>query len=124
MSMIIILRIVHRRGQPDPGQLGANQANFGTAGEQDGDTPLYAGTELVQHGADEHPAGGPADDGNDRHPAVPDSGGRAGLSNVAENARVRVRLPGGLGRHQPPGSAGGGQGGLVSGTDQEAGTGK
>ena len=39
-------------------------------------------------------------------------------------ARVRVRRPGDLGRHQPPGPAGGGQGGVVQGADQKAGPGE
>ena len=87
----------HRRGQPGPGQLCAHPADPGTAGEQDGHPALYAGAQLVQHRADEQPAGRPPDYGDDRHPESADAGGGEDLPAVAENARVQLRRGGGVG---------------------------
>ena len=64
----------HWRRQSDSGQLRAHPADPGAVGEQDGHPALYAGAELVQHRADEYTAGRSADHGDDRHPAVTDSG--------------------------------------------------
>ena len=89
-----------------------------------GHPALYAGAELELHGADELPAGGPADHGDHRHPPDADADGGADLPAVAADARIRLRLPGGLGRHQSPGSGGGGPGGALPPAGQEAAAGE
>ena len=109
----------HRRGESRSGFGGAGAPDFGAAHCQDGAAALSAGAELVYHRAHERPAGGSSDLGALGHPTGGGAGDPQNLPHLADPGGVRSEGGDPLGRDQPAGYGGNGQGGAVPGAGGE-----